>query len=79
MAFFKIFAINRKTIFTTTAILVIILAITCSLSNTASVFSQSPSDIQKGYNDFLKGETDIYDDMVSAVQYIIQSVDNSTK
>lgn len=79
MAFFKIFAFNSKTIFTTTAILVIILAITCLLSNTALVYSQSPADIQKGYNDFLKGETDIYDDMVSAVQYIIQSVDNSTK
>ncbi|MDQ6723622.1 MAG: hypothetical protein M3Z01_05085 [Thermoproteota archaeon] len=79
MAFFKTFA-NNKTIFVANVILLMILVLTCSLlSNIASVFSQSPSDIQKGYKDFLTGETDIYDDLISGIQYIIQSFDDSSK
>ncbi len=80
MVFFKTFANNNKTILVANVILVMILVLTCSLlSNIDSVFSQSPSDIQKGYKDFLKGETDIYDDLISGIQYIIQSFDGSSR
>ncbi len=78
--FFKIFTINNNTILPTTAILVMILVITGLLSNIPLVFSQpSPSEIQKDYKDFLKGETDWYDDIVSAVQSIMQIIHNAAK
>jgi hypothetical protein len=78
--FFKTFTINNAILpATTTTIVVMILVIAGLLSNIPLVYSQSTSEIQKDYKNFLKGETDWYDDIVSAAQSIIQIIYNETK
>ena len=79
MMFFKTFAINNNIILPTTAILGMILIVTGLISNIPTAFSQSTSEIQKGYKKFLKGETDFYDQAISALQSIIQSIHNAIK
>ena len=55
------------------------LVITGVLSNIPLVYSQSPTEIQKDYKGFLKGESDWYDDIVSAAQSIIHIIYNAIK
>jgi hypothetical protein len=78
--FFKTFTINNtRHSTTTTTIVIIILVITGLLSNIPLVYSQSTSEIQKNYKNFLKGETDWYDEIISAAQTVIQIIYNATK
>ncbi len=79
--FFKTFT-NNNTIrptTTTIAIVIMFLVITGVLSNIPLVYSQSPTEIQKDYKGFLKGESDWYDDIVSAAQSIIHIIYNAIK
>ena len=80
MIFFKTFTNNNTILPTTTiAIVVMFLVITGLLSNIPLVYSQSTTEIQKDYKGFLKGESDWYDDIISAAQSIIQIIYNATK
>lgn len=78
---FKIFTINNnKTLpTTTTTILVMIVVITGLLSNIPLSFSQSTSEIQKGYKNFLKGQTAWYDNIVAILQSILTIIHNAMK
>ena len=76
---FKIFTINNNKTLPTTTIIVMILIITGLLSNIPLSFSQPTSEIQKGYKNFLKGQTAWYDNIVSTIQSILHIIQNAMK
>lgn len=71
------FKYNKK--FLTTTIIIIIFVTAEFISCTSAAFSQTSSQVQKGYKIFLKGQPSLYERVISVLQSFIQSIQHLIK
>ncbi len=68
---------NKK--FLTITIIIIIFLTSEFISCTSTAFSQTSSQVQKGYKIFLKGQPSLYEKVISALQSFIQTIQHLVK
>ncbi len=71
------FKYNKKFLLTT--IIIIIFVTAEFISCTSIAFSQTPSQIQKGYKVFLKGQPSLYEKVISVLQSFMQFMQHLIK